>query len=399
MLVLLMGMSDASSAGESFWSFYFYINADPVLSNEGMKTLKQIRKIAARNCRDADFAIIYSIKSKQETKGFQVVKNCEIIDLSRQIASKKLSSASTMSFFLKTSAGMLAPDGRKFLSIWGHGKGWLAKGYLDEGRGEESGNMVEFARETGRRGLFDVLVLDSCLMSSVEVLYEFRAAATYVIASQLVLNDIGIDYSTIDTRTDPLHLSMNVISGTARRLKTSRLLPFSLALVDIGKIEKFRKSFENLLLDMSLALAPVKGGPEDILDEFLGKPGGRITWTSIDDLGRGIYLSSRSGIESMSVDLGALLDRIKTRFPGLPSTDDAIESYGELVVDRRSRTSSQKHTGISIFFPKSAHFVSNEKDIAHYRNKLSFPGSSKWLEFIRWLETRRGFFSAPQSFN
>ncbi len=98
------------------------------------------------------------------------------------------------------------------LILWSHGSAWLPKGNrLSSSRGEIQGTSVrsksfgvdsDADTEMGILGLsdalsgqhFDFLIFDACFMGSIEVAYELRSCADYIIASPTEVLASGFPY-------------------------------------------------------------------------------------------------------------------------------------------------------------------------------------------------------------
>lgn len=99
------------------------------------------------------------------------------------------------------------PSENRGLVLWSHGTGWLPPGYYSSPR---DGKIMSksFAQEGGDeidiRDLADALtrhyefiLFDSCLMATVEVAYQLRDKADYIIASCAEILTDGFPYSAI----------------------------------------------------------------------------------------------------------------------------------------------------------------------------------------------------------
>ena len=88
--------------------------------------------------------------------------------------------------------------------FWSHGDGWLQNGFNDPDfgspakafgqEGAKKMNITTLANVLEQSGDFDFLYFDCCYMSSVEVAYELRHAAPYIVGSQTELPADGMPY-------------------------------------------------------------------------------------------------------------------------------------------------------------------------------------------------------------
>ncbi len=99
-----------------------------------------------------------------------------------------------------TDAKSIAPAGRYGLIFWGHGTGFVQDGITPLSYGGEKidgksywMNVTDMADALGS-GQFDWIYFDCCFMAGVEVAYELRHAADYIIASATELPAEGMPY-------------------------------------------------------------------------------------------------------------------------------------------------------------------------------------------------------------
>ncbi len=86
--------------------------------------------------------------------------------------------------------------------LWSHGSGWLEDGLEPAGQKRSFGlqgtaatmNTTTLARVLEGQG-FSFIYFDCCLMGSVEVVYELRHCAPYIVASASELPVYGMDYT------------------------------------------------------------------------------------------------------------------------------------------------------------------------------------------------------------
>jgi hypothetical protein len=84
------------------------------------------------------------------------------------------------------------------LVLWSHGTSWLPSEHRLKSFGEDNGrqmNIPDLAAALPVR--FDFILLDACLMGSVEVAYELRGKADFIIASSTETIAEGFPYNRI----------------------------------------------------------------------------------------------------------------------------------------------------------------------------------------------------------
>lgn len=95
----------------------------------------------------------------------------------------------------------LCPADRYGLIFGSHATGWLPANPKPRSLGDDAGskiNIPELADVLSQTGIhFDYVLMDACLMSQVEVAYELRNAADYLILSPAEVLSIGFPYMNI----------------------------------------------------------------------------------------------------------------------------------------------------------------------------------------------------------
>lgn len=100
----------------------------------------------------------------------------------------------------------LAPAEHKGLVLWSHATGWIEDGYEDTLDNNAEISTMSFGNHRGRKmnvttlrtvleaNPVDYIYFDCCLMGSVEVAYELRNCADYIVASPSELPREGMPY-------------------------------------------------------------------------------------------------------------------------------------------------------------------------------------------------------------
>ncbi len=104
--------------------------------------------------------------------------------------------------FVKWSQGKY-PAQHYVLVIWNHGSGWNKDLSLESGKGisydDESGNHVttgQLKQILAGTGKLEILAMDACLMQMMEVAYEVRSGADYIVGSEETEPGDGYTYHT-----------------------------------------------------------------------------------------------------------------------------------------------------------------------------------------------------------
>ncbi|MBI5743175.1 MAG: hypothetical protein HY952_01365 [Elusimicrobia bacterium] len=89
------------------------------------------------------------------------------------------------------------------LVIWNHGSGWNKNLPFESSKGisydDESGNHIttpQLKQALNATGKLDILAMDACLMAMMEVAYEARTGADYIVSSEETEPGDGYTYNT-----------------------------------------------------------------------------------------------------------------------------------------------------------------------------------------------------------
>ena len=84
------------------------------------------------------------------------------------------------------------------LVLWSHGSSWLPPNFQTRSFGEEKGLQMDITELSDALPVkFDFILFDACLMGSVEVAYELKDNADYIIASSTETLYTGFPYDMI----------------------------------------------------------------------------------------------------------------------------------------------------------------------------------------------------------
>ncbi len=92
----------------------------------------------------------------------------------------------------------LFPSNSYGLVLWSHGTSWLPKNYELRSFGYENGAVIDIRElEESLPIKFDFILFDACLMGSIEVAYQLRDKAEYIISSPTEILADGFPYHKI----------------------------------------------------------------------------------------------------------------------------------------------------------------------------------------------------------
>ncbi|AJG40149.1 peptidase C11 [Thermotoga sp. RQ7] len=262
---------------------------------------------------------------------------------------------------------------RYALVIWDHGSAWIGDSYyistkavgFDETRG--TAIAVADLRKALENALsgdkLDILGFDACLMGSLEVIYELRNTAHYIVASSFNEPADGWNYSFLDEITpDSTQFSVaEMIVDSYRDYYSSpaydsyRQDGLSLAVYDTSQVEGFVSALDSFTYDLKANLSKVDAVYSDVVKSY------------IDYYNRPVL-----------VDLGDFIDKWVTKLSIAPDPSSfVVHSYGE-------KGDRKLLAPVSIFMPESRSVY------GIYENDymtLSFPNDTQWDEFlVYWLQ-------------
>ena len=137
------------------------------------------------------------------------------------------------------------------LILWSHGTSWLPAGRMLRSFAEDNGRQIDIVALAGALPVrFDFILMDACLMGSVEVAYELRNKTDFIIASSTEIISTGFPYKLIipelmATKPDLRKVSENYFNFYDRQ--TGDFRSATIALINTGELERLA-SVTNLLI-------------------------------------------------------------------------------------------------------------------------------------------------------
>ncbi|AAD35727.1 peptidase C11 [Thermotoga maritima MSB8] len=261
------------------------------------------------------------------------------------------------------------------LVIWDHGSAWIGDSYYISTKviGYDDFQGTAIAVSNLRKALenalsgdkLDILGFDACLMGSLEVIYELRNTADYIVASSFNEPAEGWDYSflgEIAPDSTPLDVARMIVDSYREYYSSDTYQnELSLAVYDTSQVEVFVSDLNLFISDLKADLSKVDAVYSDVVKSY------------IDDYN-----------QTVLVDLGDFIDRwvSSSRITTAPDLSSVVVySYGEIA----GKTLSFP---ISIFMPES---MSCYQDYQTDYQTLSFPYDTQWDEFLEyWLNQKGG---------
>lgn len=274
------------------------------------------------------------------------------------------------------------------LIIWDHGSAWIYdyksnRSYLPQAIAfdDTSDNWIttpELRMALEEAGGVDLLGMDACLMGSIEVLYELKGVADYVVASSFSEPGTGWNYEffkQITSTDDEGAVGRKIVDayrdyydGTSLESKS-----LSLAVYDMSKVAQTAGALDylssRLIGIMDPALRSTIHDFYPLMSQYLYDDGSERLNTLVDLHDFVVLAQDRISDDTAR----SLADQVLTSLPDLVSYY-YVEKTGETI-----------QYPVSIFMPNSASLVYH---YANDYNSLLFTNELYWSNFLEsWLET------------
>lgn len=293
--------ADDLEAAMDEWTVMCYLCGTDLETKHGMAT-KNLEEIASVLPTDSVNLVIQTGGTKQwhikDALGFAAAEDKlqrysylkEGYQLKEELPLADMASADTLSAFIRWGQEKY-PAKKYMLLIWGHGGGSVSGVIIDELH--DGSNMVleEFGTALEEGGVtFEAILLDVCLMASLETAQTVAPYANYLIASEEAVPGAGTAYGDwmqylYDTPECNGEELGRVICDTVQERYESQgsacagNLTFSV--IDLAAMEPVEAAFAQMMLEMSSLLAEPS---EFQYFSYYTRPTERYSGTSMIDL-------------------------------------------------------------------------------------------------------------------
>jgi hypothetical protein len=342
-----------------------YMNADNNLEGESAKDLDevahagfspQVATVIQRDLKSTDGVE----RMVMDENGLRVIERLPELDMG---------SAETLSDFVHWAATNY-PASHYCLVIWNHGTGWrhieepLARGVsYDETDGSYL-NMERLRSGTSGGPAFDVIGFDACVMAMVEVAYQIRDNAQYMVASEHDEPASGWDYRAILSRlrSEPgmsaADLVRTIVTSYGSTY-TSASFGATQSALDLGAIDELAASID----EFAAALLDAGSGRSKTIHDARDATQ-RFSYEDYRDLADFAY----------QVDIRVESDRTRIAAERVLAAHDSA-----VIANSASGPEMQRALGISIFLPQSREYgvwASN------YQRTDFAAAAPRWIEFL-----------------
>ena len=259
-------------------------------------------------------------------------------------------------FMADVIAGVAAryPSQHYVLDLWSHGMGWLPASApsLPFGRwfGQDGQHFMDIRglrSALAATGLhFDFLMFDACLMATVEVAYELRGVADYIVASPIEVWEMGFPYNSIMPALQSRHPEIAVAEAYAGYYDGAYSPAYgiemtgAISVIDCAALDSLAGVTRRQLADV----APVYD--ETFVDELLRYD--RYTYHYLYDFGD--YMTRLLGADDAAPVIGALGQALPFRY----ATDSF--GYGSQTI----YLDADRYTGLGSYVPRQSYTAWNE---------------------------------------
>jgi hypothetical protein len=409
---------------EKTWAVLVYLAGDNSLSAEMVWALQEMKKASSEpRVQDAlDLLVLFDARGAPPRRYAIVTPagspssaddgDLEALAMDSDAYGKHETVHRLVDGFLTRGFLELSRAPHRAVVLSGHGSGAVGDFLSDE---DPAGTLsIPMLRKTlDRVGAevkrkIDVLGMDSCQMSTVEVGFEVREAVRWLVASEGLVLNAGWPYHRV---LEALAVEGAKSAESAARAIVERYLAFyrdyeiagistDIAATDLSRIGGLADAVRELALAMREPLARLRpDGLEEAMElgELAGKaaePGGG-TARSIREAVVLAHWSAQSYRCDRYVDLGDFCGQLLRYTPssGTDPWTEPLRASAAKVVDRvrdavvlsgTTGAEFQHSRGLSIYFPWSP-----ADYLPGYRN-LAFAASSKWADFLEtYLEATK----------
>jgi hypothetical protein len=396
------------------WTVMVYLDGDNNLETYAMKDLAELEKVGSKNGVNV-IVLMDTLTLLSGTHWYFIGEGVKHVDLANgtndcdcaEIAGAcpgelNMGDGATLTYFVRT-AMAYAPAENYMLVMWDHGGGWYGvcwddSSLLPDGRSDrltvdELGNALVAALDgTGKR--LSIIGYDACLNSMIEVAYENRKVADYMVASVTMIPGDGWSYDgmleklTADPTVDAPTLGKIVVDtyidyySVCAGSGTGGMGSVELGVLDLAKVE---------------ALAVGAGGINDLANALM-------PYASISSY-RGAIESAESQTPMLElygeafafIDIGHFATLLGQKIPELKSlTDSAFELLEAAVLYHRSVSTAMgpilDTNGLTIYFTCSWYYLYEDYGYDTYEESeaagalpyygMDFAADTSWDEFL-----------------
>lgn len=258
------------------------------------------------------------------------------------------------------------PAKKYVLVVWNHGSGWNKDSMFEHVRGisydDETNNHIttpQLGMALKEIGKVNIFAMDACLMHMIEVDYEIKDYADYIVASEETEPGDGYTY---DTWLGPL---VKKPAMDARNLSKVMVDSYADHYQQIGQ-----RSTQSAL--ETKRLVELKGLIDEFVDEIIKANDKEVAKNAKRNAQDFYYSSNKDLYHYMKlVSENTKVDSVKEK------AEAVMKLLDEMIVHNRTVGSSYKNAyGVAIYIPYSS---------SYSYKQLKWGSESKWDNFINWI--------------
>ncbi|MFA5780542.1 MAG: clostripain-related cysteine peptidase [Elusimicrobiota bacterium] len=401
------------------WTFIVYIAGDNSLdtSLKGDQLKRDINKMeAAANSTDINIIALADKNGNENTFIYKIQNDTDTFAINTPTISvtNLLPSATTNELNTGDPATLVVfstwaianyPAGNYCLVVWNHGGGWwpkspkLKKGIAWDDTTDDNdylttaelGNaLLQIKTAIGKK--IDIVGLDACLMSQIEIAYQIKDCADYLVASEE--NEYGWPYDGIltelisNTGYNSLTFSQKIVEIWDKAYSDETVSYFSTSLdkrtaaaIDLSKIGELTAAINNFSNELITT--------KKTIPLYLARNSVDYFGESNNDKYGGVDIYDLAYIVEQNTDLDSA---------GLRNTSNSvINSLNNCVIANKVGSTHKNSHGLSINFPKTKDDWEIWNNPDDYYKDLSFCQATNWDEFLTDYYSKVTY--GPQSLN
>ncbi|MCR5401237.1 MAG: hypothetical protein K6E78_06530 [Treponema sp.] len=257
------------------WTYAIYMAADNNLERFALKNIRELKQNLIYD--DVNFIVLLdrangydkTEKNWTDTKILELHGDTEISDdFVVELGEQDTSNITCLEEFLDF-VGRYYPSEYFALNIWSHGFGvypeckikTISRSFVqDYASGysvENAFSILEFSqflRDFNKLKKIDILQFDCCLMQMIEILWQLKDCADYIIGSEAELAGAGSNYDrlpdTLKKSQTVRECAVNIVEDFKEKYKNS-LISSTFAACDMSKFENFQKDLNHFISDFA----------------------------------------------------------------------------------------------------------------------------------------------------
>lgn len=376
------------------FTFAIYVNGDDnVLDSCAFTDVNEMEEVGSNSNLNilVEYDRLGQANIHQRTKRSFIVQDSDsssIISPYVSMGEKDLGDPNELVDFFKW-VKRTSPSTYTVVVIWNHGMGWEgaswdktnANNFMDIK--ELKTALTTIKSDNGDK--LDLLCYDACLMGQVEVAYQMRDFADYMVASAETVPGNGFPYdkvlSHIDGSITPIELGNKIVDEYKSFYQGSGAKENCLANYDLSKVFTLKTTIDSLIEDLENSL-------EDIQEHYVSHHeniADLLRWARKETL---TYCVSRAEYRRELTDLYHLIEKLKEKdFPDKYSTSfNAVQRAVEQnIVSYWVDDNVDDGKAYSIYFPRTRYRYNHPSQGNKYDsfgNDFLFLKDSKWDELL-----------------